>query len=111
MARGVQSAVAVVLGLMLAASASATEIAYPRQTELGQLLRQDCGSCHGLRLQGGLGPPLTPEALRNKPPAYLERVILEGRAGTPMPPWRGLLTPAEAQWLVQTLLRGVDDVR
>lgn len=103
--------IAVILGLMLAVSAGATEISYQRQTELLQMLRQDCGACHGLTLQGGLGPPLTPAALQGKPPAYLERSILEGHAGTPMPPWRGLLTEAEAKWLVQTLLRGVDEVR
>ncbi len=105
-----QAAIATAFGLALATGAAA-EIAHQRQTELLQLLRQDCGSCHGLKLRGGLGPPLTPEALKDKPPASLERSILEGHAGTPMPPWRGLLTQAEVKWLVQALLRGVDDVR
>ena len=30
-----------------------------RMAELGNLLEQDCGSCHGLQRAGGLGPPLT----------------------------------------------------
>jgi hypothetical protein len=31
-----------------------------RQKELIHLVRQDCGSCHGMTLQGGLGPALLP---------------------------------------------------
>lgn len=38
-----------------------------RQQELVRMVRQDCGSCHGLRLTGGLGPALTREALADKP--------------------------------------------
>ena len=30
------------------------------------MVRQDCGSCHGLRLTGGPGPALTREALADK---------------------------------------------
>ena len=28
-----------------------------------RMVRRDCGSCHGMRLTGGLGPALTPQAL------------------------------------------------
>ncbi|MCG8427047.1 MAG: cytochrome c, partial [Chromatiales bacterium] len=27
-----------------------------RQNDLLHLLKHDCGSCHGMRLEGGLGP-------------------------------------------------------
>jgi len=37
------------------------EISAERQTELLYLLKQDCGSCHGMTLQGGLGSSLLPE--------------------------------------------------
>jgi len=70
------------------------------------LVRQDCGSCHGLRLNGGLGPALTPEALAGKPPAYLEHVILRGLPGTAMPGWQGVLAPDEAAWIAARLLLG-----
>lgn len=76
----------------------------PRQAELLYMLEQDCGSCHGLRRAGGLGPPLTPEALAGKPPQYLEATISHGRPGTPMPPWRPFMTEAEVSWLVEQLL-------
>ena len=32
--------------------------------KLGNLVRQDCGSCHGLTLKGGLGKPLTADHLK-----------------------------------------------
>jgi len=78
----------------------------PRQRELVRLLRQDCGSCHGMRLTGGLGPPLTPQALRDKPSDSLVATIVSGRAGTAMPPWRPFLSESEAAWLVARLREG-----
>jgi len=78
-----------------------------RQAELLNLIRQDCGSCHGLRLEGGLGLPLTPQALKGKFPEALKQTILHGRGGTPMPPWNPFLTEAEAGWIVETLLKGL----
>ncbi len=77
-----------------------------RQQELLHLLKQDCGSCHGLTLKGGLGPALLPENLQGKPAFFLAQTILDGRPGTAMPPWRGLINPAEASWLAQILLQG-----
>lgn len=77
-----------------------------RQRELLQLLRQDCGACHGLRLTGGLGPALTPDALKEKAPASLAAAIVHGRAGTAMPPWRPFVSDVEAEWLVMRLREG-----
>ena len=59
-----------------------------------------------MTLQGGLGPPLTSEALEGKSPEWLRSVILDGRAGTPMPPWRPFINEAEATWLVEALKGG-----
>jgi len=100
--------VAAVLAGMLAQPAAA-DPAPPggeRQRALVHLVRQDCGSCHGLTLQGGLGPALLPGALRERPRAGLVATIIGGRPGTPMPPFRGLLAEAEAEWIVDQLLRG-----
>jgi len=77
-----------------------------RQRDLLALLKQDCGSCHGMRLTGGLGPPLTPEALKTKPAASLVATIVSGRPGTAMPPWRRFVSEAEAQWLVARMVSG-----
>jgi cytochrome c55X len=82
------------------------ELTPARQQQLLYLLRQDCGSCHGLTLQGGLGPALTPQALRGKSADMLRAVILHGRPGTPMPPWQPFMNEAEATWLVELLQTG-----
>ena len=77
-----------------------------RQAELLYLLKHDCGSCHGMTRKGGLGPPLLPGNLRDRPPLLMENTVLDGRPGTPMPPWRGLLTEQEVRWLVEAIRRG-----
>ncbi len=96
--------------LMFAAvgSALADSLSAARQAELRNLLVQDCGSCHGLTMHGGLGPPLLPADLAAKPPAYLQATILYGRPGTPMPPWRPFLSDADSAWLVETLQHGLN---
>ncbi len=78
-----------------------------RQQELRQLLLHDCGSCHGLTLKGGLGPPLLPTTLHDKPAEYLAATIRYGRPGTPMPPWGPFVSDAEAMWLAKLLKEGV----
>ena len=100
------------LGLLLTATAAGAT-AYSqqaptpeRQSELRYLLLQDCGSCHGMTLRGGLGPPLTDQALRGKPPEMLIATVLYGRPGTAMPPWRNFMSENEVRWLVENLLDG-----
>lgn len=70
---------------------------------LRELVHQDCGSCHGMLLTGGLGPALTTQALTGKSTELLAATIREGRAGTPMPPWKKLLSEAEIDWIVEYL--------
>jgi cytochrome c55X len=92
----------------MAACAAAAQPApeAPRQAELVRMVRQDCGSCHGMRLTGGLGPPLTPQALADKPREGLVATVVYGRPGTPMPGWRAMLNEADAEWIVAQLLSG-----
>jgi cytochrome c55X len=77
-----------------------------RQHELRNLLLQDCGSCHGMRLTGGLGPALTPQALQGKPREQLIATVSDGRPGTPMPPWKPLLSQSDIAWLVDYMMSG-----
>lgn len=88
------------------AAAALAEPPAARQKELIHLVRQDCGSCHGLTLQGGLGPALLPATLAGKPVEGLVATIIGGRTGTPMPPWHRFLTEDEAQWIVAKLMAG-----
>lgn len=78
-----------------------------RQAELMHRLKHDCGSCHGMTLKGGLGPPLLPEALAGKDRDGLAAIVLNGVPGTPMPPWDIEISAAEAAWLVARLQQGI----
>lgn len=97
---------AAVAAIFLLSGAASAEIPAGRQEELRHLLLQDCGSCHGLTMRGGLGRPLLPEALADRNDAALVEVILQGIRGTAMPPWRDELTVEEAGWIVRVLRRG-----
>lgn len=94
------------IGVLNAATVLAAEPASPRQAELTHLVRQDCGSCHGMTLKGGLGPALTRAALRDKPAGSLVVTVLYGRPGTAMPPWSAFVNEAEAAWIVRQLQEG-----
>lgn len=96
----------VVMAVGLAGPGLADEPTRARQNELLYLLEQDCGSCHGLRLKGGLGPPLRPVDIADTPDTALIDAILNGRPGTPMPPWDIEISEAEVHWLVGRLRTG-----
>ena len=100
------TAIVAVLFLVVSIPALAQEPAPARQYELLYRLEQDCGSCHGLTLKGGLGPALLPAAIAGKPDEALIDAILMGRPGTPMPPWAFEISEAEATWLVRRMKSG-----
>jgi cytochrome c55X len=99
--------------LLAAVSASAAPAEPPpaRQQALIHLVRQDCGSCHGMTLQGGLGPALTVASLRDRPVDSVVATIIHGRPGTPMPPFKGILDESDAQWIARQLLAGFPEGR
>ena len=84
-----------------------SEMTTEHQQYLLNFLKQDCGSCHGLTMRGGLGPALLPESLAGKSSDYITITILEGRPGTAMPPWKSVLSREDARWMAENLLRGL----
>jgi cytochrome c55X len=96
----------VIAAALLAAQAVGAEPTPTRQRELVRMVRQDCGSCHGMRLTGGLGPALTREVMADKPLDSMTATIFHGRPGTPMPPWRAMLSEADARWIAERLAAG-----
>lgn len=101
----------ITLGVMLGTLPSLVfaadgSISSERQVELKRLVRNDCGSCHGLTLKGGLGPSLLPESLHGITPEALRETILRGRTGTAMPAWSAFITEVEANWIVERLMKG-----
>ena len=93
--------------LVLFAGTAFADVDTVRQAELRHLLVQDCGSCHGLRFKGGLGPALLPKNLEGKSSDFIVSTILEGRSGTAMPGWKAMLNKEDAHWIAQQLLEGV----
>ena len=61
-----------------------------RVQTLVRMVRQDCGSCHGMLLTGGLGPAITPQALREVPIDSVAATIYHGVAACDLTrlPWR-----------------------
>jgi len=76
-----------------------------RQETLRNMLRHDCGACHGLTLKGGLGSALLADDLAAKPDDYLVDTIQNGRKGTAMPHWKPFISEQETLWLVQKILK------
>ena len=109
--RRTAGAIGFVLAFAFSDASFAAEPEASRRSELITMVRQDCGSCHGLTLKGGLGPALLPETLKDKPAESLVATILQGRPGTAMPPWQRFVSEAEAEWIVSNLQKGFPDVR
>ena len=91
------------LALLAGGSAVAQVPGGAREAQLVRMVRQDCGSCHGMTLKGGLGPDLRATRLSGVPSKALAAIILDGIPGTPMPPWRGLLSEQDAIWIAEYL--------
>ena len=96
-----------VFAFLALAGMAYAEDALPDPKVLARLVHQDCGSCHGMTMKGGLGPPLLPATLKDKPDETLVGIILDGVPETPMPPWRPLLAPEDAAWIVKQLKKGL----
>jgi len=99
------------LTLMSSFAGWAEDIRPERKADIIRLVRNDCGSCHGGKLKGGLGPALRPESLRDQAPEGLRETILHGRAGGAMPPWSDFLSAEEADWIVEQLMKGFPNAR
>lgn len=98
---------ALIAALIAAGAAQAQSDPSPqRQHALVRMVRQDCGACHGLKLTGGLGPPLTAQALSDRTVASIVATTLHGRPGTPMPPWQSMLSESDALWIAEQLRAG-----
>ncbi|MDR5866862.1 c-type cytochrome [Halomonas koreensis] len=94
------------IALLVAVPMTAALAAPPdaaRRAELETLLYQDCGSCHGMTLRGGLGPALPRSRMQAYDRDALAALILQGIPGTAMPGWAPLLSEDDARWLADHL--------
>lgn len=90
--------------LVLVATPALADPAPARQAELKDMVSQDCGSCHGMTRKGGLGSPLLAGELAKFSHEAVVETILEGRPGTPMPPWKTMLSRDDAEWIASYLM-------
>lgn len=97
---------ALALGIIAVTPAVAAELPLERTAVLQRLVQQDCGSCHGLTMKGGLGPDIRAATLAGRSVREIASIVLDGIPGTAMPPWHPLLSPEEAQWIASYLLEG-----
>ena len=91
------------IALVFSTNTMAYEPSPERKQVLQNMLKHDCGACHGITRKGGLGPSLLPEALTDKDDDFLVETLQNGRQGTAMPPWKSLITQQESRWLIQIL--------
>lgn len=77
-----------------------------QRPDLIDLVSQECGSCHGQTLKGGLGPDLRAQTLKGRSADNLAEIILYGIPDTAMPGWHPLVSKQDALWIANYLLRG-----
>jgi cytochrome c oxidase cbb3-type subunit 3 len=80
-----------------------------------EIYKRNCAGCHGADGKLGPAPPLNDSLFRSLvPETELERVVVSGRQGTPMPAFSrangGALTPAQVLVLVHGI-KGIPDHR
>ncbi len=64
---------------------------------------RECQGCHGPMHQGGVGSDIRPNVIKKKNSNMLAEVILEGKAGTAMPPFKASLSKNDAYKMVDYL--------
>lgn len=94
------------LGVAVPVMVQAESLSVERKASLDYLLHQDCGSCHGMTLQGGLGPPLLAERFTDWDIDSLVTMIRVGNPARAMPPWGDLLSDADARYLAERIKNG-----
>lgn len=67
------------------------------------LYKTHCAQCHGADRLGLMGPALLPENLKRVRRKQAIEVIADGRAATQMPPFAGVLKPAEIESLADLI--------
>jgi len=70
--------------------------------EAHEFFAANCAACHGQNREGLVGPALTPSILTQADEVYAD-VIKNGRPGTAMPPWGGMMSDADINTLVHFL--------
>ncbi|WP_345993078.1 cytochrome D1 domain-containing protein [Sulfurimonas sp. HSL-1716] len=71
--------------------------------DVAKVFERECQGCHGPNHEGGVGADLRPAKIAKKNTYMLAETILNGRAGTAMPPFKNKFTQADADKMVDYL--------
>lgn len=73
------------------------------ETDGSSIFATRCAACHGKNREGisGLAPALTPGSLAALTDDQISDTIANGRTGTAMPPFKGMINPDEIDALLQ----------
>lgn len=71
--------------------------------DVEKMFEKECQGCHGPNHEGGVGSDLRPAVIDKKNAYTLSEVILNGRAGTAMPPFSEKMTKDDADKMVDYL--------
>lgn len=70
-----------------------------------KMFEKECQGCHGPNHEGGVGSSLDPKVIAKKNDHMLADVILNGRAGTAMPAFKGKMNKDDTDKMVNYLLK------
>ena len=73
---------------MLSTVAAATMVTGAAAFDAEAVFERECQGCHGPKHQGGVGSDIRPAVVKPKNAQMLAEVILNGRPGTAMPPFK-----------------------
>ncbi len=93
------------LSLFVALVCTVPMMAGESKMDVGAMFEKECQGCHGPNHEGGVGSSLEPKALGKKNGYMLSEVILNGRAGTAMPAFKGKMNKDDADKMVEYLLK------
>lgn len=73
--------------------------------DVAKFFEKECQGCHGPNHEGGVGSSLEPVMIAKKNAYMLSDIILNGRAGTAMPAFKGKLNKDDSDKMVEYLLK------
>ncbi|MDX9813854.1 MAG: cytochrome D1 domain-containing protein [Sulfurimonadaceae bacterium] len=92
-----------VLSAAALAVVSSGLVADTSSMDVEAIFEKECQGCHGPNHEGGVGSDLRPAVIGKKNSSDLAAIILNGKAGTAMPPFKSTFTQTDADKMVDYL--------
>ena len=92
-----------VITAAILAAASSSLFADTSNMDVEKMFEKECQGCHGPNHEGGVGSDLRPSQITKKNSYVLAETILNGRAGTAMPPFANKMNKGDADKMVDYL--------